>query len=88
MKLNAIRKKIDRIDESIVSLLAKRFQMSMAIKEIKREKKLPTKDTIREKEVYHHISRLCDKHRITFTLIKKLYATILEESVSAQKNKI
>ncbi|MDI6703175.1 MAG: prephenate dehydratase [bacterium] len=63
MGLKELRDEIDRIDEEILSLLNKRVEVVLKIKEAKRKKGLATYNPPREKEVY---KRLLEKARGPF----------------------
>ncbi|MEM1986609.1 MAG: chorismate mutase [Nitrososphaeria archaeon] len=56
--INALRERIDYIDEEIVKLLAERVKVAKDIGRLKKEKGLPIVDSQRENEVYTRAIRL------------------------------
>ncbi|MEM0053550.1 MAG: chorismate mutase [Nitrososphaeria archaeon] len=56
--INALRERIDYIDEEIVKLLAERVKVAKDIGRLKKEKGLPIVDSQRENEVYSRAIRL------------------------------
>jgi shikimate dehydrogenase len=73
--LNALRSKIDEIDDKIMKLLEARFAAAKEIGEYKNSRGLDVFDQDRENEILDKIS---DKY------ILKIYSEILEMSKAAQ----
>jgi len=83
--LNEIRKEIDITDDRIAELFELRMELVSKVAEHKTEKKLPTLDTEREREI---IARLtADKPDQTAGYIKTLFNTVFDLSRSYQDGK-
>ena len=57
MELNDLRKEIDAIDDELVSLFAKRMDVSARIAGVKKEKSLPIFVPAREREKLADVAR-------------------------------
>ena len=82
MELEALRKEIDEVDESLVELFKKRMKISAAVAEYKRENGLPVLDASRERALLNKISCLSGEEFEEYSRV--LYATILELSRAYQ----
>jgi chorismate mutase len=82
-KIEQYRKKIDGIDENIISLLEKRFKYVETIGKIKKQLQYPVEDKKREKEI---LSKIKFKRSPTLPskFIKTLFSLIMEESKKQQ----
>lgn len=82
--LEELRRQIDRIDDEILDLLAKRMGVSREIGRYKREHKLPVVQTARYKNLME--KRVADGERLDLSpdFIRALLAVIHEESVRQQ----
>ena len=83
-ELKKLRDQIKNLDEEIVKLLEKRFNLSLKIGELKKENNLPILDKDREKELLLiNLSKLENKDFSESYL--NIFKTILEESKKLQK---
>ncbi len=82
--INAARKRIDVVDEEIVSLLAKRISLCRAIAKIKNEKGMAIHDGKREQEVLARAGEQARKKGIDEEFVAGLYSSILENSRNEQ----
>lgn len=83
-ELKKLRDQIKNLDEEIVKLLEKRFNLSLKIGEFKKENNLPILDKDREKELsLINLSKLENKDFSESYL--NIFKTILEESKKLQK---
>lgn len=83
-ELKKLRDQIKNLDEEMVKLLEKRFNLSLKIGEFKKENNLPILDKDREKELsLINLSKLENKDFSESYL--NIFKTILEESKKLQK---
>ncbi len=75
-QLNNLRKQIDKIDESIVSLLAKRMETVKKVGRFKKKKNIPTLDKLRWQKVI--------KSKRGF--VKKIWKVIHKEALKVEKS--
>ena len=80
MKLDEIRKKIDKIDRELLVLLQERMGLALRTKKLK----VSVSDPKREKDVLSRIDRM-DLHLVERTFIHHLLQTIMKESKRLQK---
>lgn len=85
-KLQALRNKIDNIDNELLNLLAKRKQTVQKICRIKHANNLPLLDKKRQSEVMHSMISKAQFLRLSPSFIRKLYDVIHEYSVGFQKS--
>jgi chorismate mutase len=76
-ELADLRKKIDKIDRTIIENLIKRFDVVKKIGKEKKKLKIGITDTEREKEIFENISRISKRYK---NEINKIYRTIVKES--------
>jgi monofunctional chorismate mutase len=82
--LKDARQKIDTIDEQIVRLLEKRFQVVMEVGEIKKQNNLPIHNPKREEEVLQRVESLANNKYLK-KIIKNIYLIIIEASRNSEK---
>jgi chorismate mutase len=76
-ELADLRKKIDKIDRTIIENLIKRFDVVKKIGKEKKKLKIGITDTEREKEIFENIFRISKRYK---NEINKIYRTIVKES--------
>jgi len=81
--MNDIRNAIDRIDESIVELIAKRSQYVLKASEFKKSEKA-VKDSKRVKEVIETKKELAKKYNVSSTLIETIYEKMIEHFIKEE----
>jgi 3-deoxy-7-phosphoheptulonate synthase len=85
--LEALRTQIDKVDQSIIELLADRMQIVRKIGDQKRLDRV--KDTSRQNEIIQRLVNLAAELQLPSDLVKKLYPLIFEFGVQSQiKSKI
>ncbi len=85
--LEALRTHIDRVDQSIIELLADRMQIVQRIGDQKRMDRV--KDTNRQNEIIQRLVNLAVELQLPPDLVKRLYPMIFEFGVQSQiKNKL
>lgn len=80
--IDNIRKDINKVDENIIRLLRKRFDLSREVKEYKIAKKKPIFDPNREREI---LKKIRYNNRDYGLYFEKIYEKIMEESKNLQK---
>ncbi len=80
--LEDLRTQIDRVDQSIIELLADRMQI---VRKIGNQKRLDrVKDTTREKEVMLRLVHIATEQQLSPEIVKKIYPLIFEFAVQSQ----
>ena len=82
MEIDALRNKIDEIDNKLVKLFEDRMEICAEIAQYKKENNLPVLDKTRERELLNKIAGLSDTELENYTV--RLYSQILELSKSYQ----
>lgn len=77
MAINNLRKKIDEIDEKIISLLERRYHLSQKILQEKIRKGIDLTDRKREKEIIENLKKKARNKTFSF-LIEKIYPIIFD----------
>ena len=80
MNLENLRKRIDDIDEDILILLAKRFQIVKNIQQSKSKAGLSISDKKRESHVLKRLEKLSIHLNLQFSFVKKIYNMIFLQS--------
>ncbi len=83
--LETLRTRIDRVDQSIIELLAERMQIVRKIGDQKRLDRV--KDPAREKEVMLRLVQLATEQQLSPELVKRIYPLIFEFGVQSQVKK-
>lgn len=81
MTLNEARHEIDKIDDELICLLLKRFDLSRAIGKIKKENCIPTIDRAREEEIFNKLKVSAQND---YEYIEPIFKEILTSSKKAQ----
>jgi chorismate mutase len=79
------RRHIDRIDRTIVALLAERMRLALALGSIKRDRGWPMRSTAREDEVLAHV-RAAAAGPLSDRAVERIFATIIAETAARQEN--
>lgn len=80
-ELLSLRQQIDRLDHSLVLMLANRFALTRRVGEIKAKVGLESFDPQREAEKIADIRQLCDLHEVNPDLVADILAQIMRETV-------
>lgn len=80
MNLDHLRAQIDEIDNEILILLAKRFQIAKDIQKSKSTFGLPVSDQKRETLILQRLEKLSTKLDMQFAFVRQLYALIFKQS--------
>lgn len=85
MKLNSLRKKIDKIDASIIDLLAKRQKVVLSIKGLKKKEGINVLDNKREKEIISLVKKKSAKKKVDKKFAETLFKKIISHSKKLQR---
>ena len=84
-KLLQLRENIDNIDNQILNLLKKRFEIVKKVKNVKKDNNLPILDSKREEKIFKDIYNNFTEYYVYF---KPIYEIIMKESKIYQKGKL
>ena len=84
-KLENLRKEIDVIDNEIVKLFAKRFEVVKQIGVFKKENKIDVVDDKRFQKVLEKVENLAGKNGISKKFIHEIYEQIHDYSCDLEK---
>ena len=79
------RKKLDKITEDLVNLVAKRNKVILSIAKVKRQSGKPIVNIKREKEVLERAKRFSKEMNVDFTLIKKMMKLLIKHARKLQR---
>lgn len=83
-KLKELRKEIDLIDNQLIDLFIKRFNLSIEVKKVKQENNILVLDSKREQEIIEKVKSINADDNIK-NAIEEVYLTILNSSKKLQK---
>lgn len=83
-KLKELRKEIDLIDNQLIDLFIKRFNLSIEVKKVKQENNILVLDSKREQEIIEKVKSINTDDNIK-NAIEEVYLTILNSSKKLQK---
>ncbi|UCE57855.1 MAG: chorismate mutase [Candidatus Bathyarchaeota archaeon] len=86
-RILASRKRIDEIDEKILHLLKERIEVCREIGVIKRQLKIPIRDSHREGEVHTNITRKASELGLNLQKVKVIYREVVAMSTHVQKHR-
>lgn len=87
MKLDDIRKKVDRIDDKLLSLLVRRFALAKKAGVLKRERLEPIEDRLREKAVLERIKTRAKELDLSASFVKSIFKLVIAEAKKIQAQK-
>lgn len=82
--VNELRKKIDSVDDEILSLLSQRMQIVREIGALKRQLNLPPRDEKRWQEILDSRHALALKVDLSPVMVSDIYQCIHEEALRLQ----
>lgn len=85
MKIEELRKDIDKLDNQIIELIRKRFALVSKVADYKKKNDIPVEDSEREKKLLESKKELAAELGIDSNLIEKIFNELLEESRNIQK---
>lgn len=84
-RLKQLRIKIDRVDATIIRLLAERRKLSRAAGRLKSRLRMAVKDPAREREILQHYHKMSGRYRLDVQFIHKLFRDVIRYSRRLQK---
>ena len=85
MDLKLIRKNLNKIDQKLVELIAKRQSYMPAVGKYKQENNLPITQTKREQEIFDSLKRLAKQKNVNPELIQKIFKLIIADAKNIQR---
>ncbi|MGQ9478516.1 MAG: prephenate dehydratase [Thermoproteota archaeon] len=85
-RIRELRRRIDRVDEEIVRLIARRIELTREIGREKRRRGLPVVDEERERQVYRHVASQAKKTGIDQSVVERVFETIITYDKRLQGN--
>lgn len=82
LELSALREQIDILDEELVVLLARRFQVTDAVGRLKANQGLGAVDLVREAQQEQRLAQLALSHGVRQAVVGRVFRAIVEEVVS------
>jgi chorismate mutase len=80
IKIEKLRKKVDTIDNKLISLLSDRFKTTKEIQSLKKKAGLGLRDGSRENAILKEVSKLAKKLKIDASFVEDIFKRILRES--------
>lgn len=84
-ELENFRKKLDKIDNRILSLLKERKNVSLSIGRFKKQNNLPIKNLKREAEILKELEQKAEKFKMDKNYINWLFRIIMKNSRKIQR---
>lgn len=85
--LQKLRNDIDQLDNSLIDILSKRFEITHEVGLLKKKSGLPPIDKQREKQQFKIISKKAEKRGLDKVFARKIFRLIIDEVV-ANHNKL
>jgi chorismate mutase len=82
VELTNLRDTIDELDEQLVILLARRFQVTRQVGRLKARQRWQAVDAERESQQQQRYRALATQHELNPLLVLKVFRTIVDEVVS------
>lgn len=86
MELNDLRNKLDKIDNQLIKILAKRMALIPSVAEYKIKNNLPRYQPEREKQVLKKIKNLANKANLNPNLAKNIIKLIIADAHRIEKD--
>jgi chorismate mutase-like protein len=84
-KLSEFRRRVNSLDENLLELLGKRFDICREVARYKRAERIPMMQSARVQEVKERCAQLGIKRRLDPGFVTKLYTLIIEESCRTEE---
>ena len=88
LELSDIRKEIDRIDESLIKLLAERQRWVEKAVVVKKRDGIPARDAARFAQVLDHVRVLSRGHKVDPALVEAMWTEMMEWFVAFEQRTI
>lgn len=83
--LKTLRKKIDRVDATIIRMLAERRKLAREVGRLKARAKMVVKDPARERAILKHYRAESKRHKLDPLFVHQLFRHIIRYSRKVQK---
>ena len=80
-KLPELRETLDRIDQSLIELIAERFRITAEVGQLKKSENLPSSDPEREERQMTRISALAEEAGLDPQIARKVLRLLIDEAV-------
>lgn len=80
-ELLQLRESIDRIDADIIAALARRFEVTAKVGELKARHNLESVDPVREQEKLQRLRNQAEQHGLNSEFVRELFQQIFDEVV-------
>lgn len=87
-ELQNLRGEIDRLDNELLALLIKRFELMTAIADYKRKHQLPVYDGARERELLERLGKKSQEKGLRQDIIEAVFQEIIHQSRRLQATRI
>ncbi|AOA05115.1 chorismate mutase [Pseudomonas sp. ChxA] len=81
VELARLRETIDELDEQLIILLSRRFQVTEQVGRLKARQQWQAQDSVRESQQEQRYLALATQHGLNPVLILKIFRTIIDEVV-------
>ncbi len=85
MTIETIRKEIAKIDQQIISIIAKRQHLAGKLAVVKQKEGVPIRDEHRRREVLEHVFDLAVEHQIDPVYVQKIFELLMDMSEQRQR---
>lgn len=85
LTIDELRRKIEQTDALIIKKLAERRTLAQHIGQLKLEEGKEIIDLSQEQKLFNFYEKLCKKHHLQTSFIKKLFRIIIDYSREVQK---
>ncbi len=86
-QLGELRGEIDRVDEALLQLLAKRREISLQMARLKNAHSIPLRDIPREKELFESRVAVGEEQGLDRSYVEEVFFAVLNDSRRYQKQK-
>lgn len=80
-ELQNLRKQIDAVDEKLVALLAKRFELTEQVGILKRSSSAPAQDRAREAAQFKKLKELAKEANLSTSVVEPIWRAIIDEVI-------
>jgi len=85
MELPEIREHLDRLDNTLITILAERMSFIPKVAEYKKKNNVERYQPEREREIFEVKEELAKKMNLNPELVKKIFETIIEDAHRIEK---
>lgn len=86
MELNDIRKQLDKLDQSLDYIILLRMSLTVLVGEVKKEKKLPLFQPIREQSIYNEQKLFAKNTGLDEQLLIQIFNNLIKNALKIEEN--